>query len=384
MVRGVGAEIAFNSSGGAADWIMLMPLAGDGMVRTFDGRGPYRVSDAGNLASASLQAHHGRIPLDENHSTDLAAPNGGPSPARGWIVDMQARAEGIFGHIKWNASGAALMSEQAYRFISPVLILDKSGNVLDMPRASLTNTPNLRGMAALHAQENFNMDLMAQLRKLLGLADDADESAVVAKVREVSGETTAMQSIAVAAGLARDSGSTAVLNAVKTLKDGVSLASIAKAAGLKDDADMATITTAVTKLAGGMPDNVKALQSELADTTTKLNALTQQTAQDKAQAFIDSEIAKGRIGLNSMRDHYITRHAASAEGAASVVKEISAMPIVPPGELPSRDVTHSTELNSAELASAASRYQRDQAAAGQPVDYATAVRHVADKGATKR
>src|SRR4051812_7575764 len=126
--RGVGAEIAFNSSGGAAEWIMLLPIGAGGVVATVDGRGPYRVADPPKLAAASLQAHSGRIPIDENHATDLAAPQGRPAPARGWATELQARADGIYGHVEWSASGAALMSDKAYRFISPVLMHDQAGN----------------------------------------------------------------------------------------------------------------------------------------------------------------------------------------------------------------------------------------------------------------
>jgi hypothetical protein len=41
VARGVGAEIAFNSSGGADAWIMLMPLGAGNVLTTVDGRGPY-------------------------------------------------------------------------------------------------------------------------------------------------------------------------------------------------------------------------------------------------------------------------------------------------------------------------------------------------------
>jgi hypothetical protein len=41
VARGVGAEIAFNSSGGADAWIMLMPLGTGNVLTTVDGRGPY-------------------------------------------------------------------------------------------------------------------------------------------------------------------------------------------------------------------------------------------------------------------------------------------------------------------------------------------------------
>lgn len=300
LVLGTGVEIAFNAEGGgAAEWIMLLPIDSAGLVPTKDGRGPYRVTDAAKLAASALSAHSGRIPIDENHATDLAAPEGRPAPARGWVTRMDARPDGIYGHVEWSAPGATLMAERAYRFISPVLICDAKNNVLDVPRASLTNTPNLRGMAALNAQEDDSMDLLAQLRQLLGLGDDAGADSVVAKVKGMCGTDTALQSIA-------------------------------KAAGLNADATSESIISTVTTLATTGKDNgaatIAALQSEIKDLGGQLQKALNATATEKATAFIDNAIREGRVGVKPMRDHYISRHAANSEGAAAVEKEIGALP----------------------------------------------------------
>lgn len=298
LVRGVGVEIALNAAGNAAaDWIMLVPIGVGGLITTVDGRGPYRIADASKLAAAALNAHAGRIPIDENHATDLAAPEGRPAPARGWVNAMEARADGIYGQVEWSAAGTALMAERAYRFISPVLIHDKQGLVLDLPRASLTNLPNLRGMAALNSEGSDHMDLLAQLRQLLGLGDDADAGSVVAKVKGMCGTDTAMQSIAKAAGLGADATSEAIIF---------------------------TVTSLAT--AGGDAKTIVALQSELREIGGKLQAAMTATATEKATAFVDSAIRDLRVGVRSLREHYISRHAASADGAAQVEKEIGALP----------------------------------------------------------
>lgn len=300
VVLGAGIEIAFNAEGGGApEWIMLLPIDSAGLVPTKDGRGPYRVADAAKLAASALQAHGGRIPIDENHATDLAAPEGRPAPARGWVTQTDVRPAGIYGRVEWSAPGAALMAERAYRFISPVLICDAKNNVLDMPRASLTNTPNLRGMAALNSMENDQMDLLEQLRQLLGLGNDADAASVVSKVKGMCGTDTALQSIA-------------------------------KAAGLNADATSESIISTVTTLATTGKDNgaatIAALQSEIKDLGGQLQKALNATATEKATAFIDNAIREGRVGVKPMREHYISRHAASSEGAAAVEKEIGALP----------------------------------------------------------
>jgi phage I-like protein len=222
-----------------------------------------------------------------------------------------------------------------------------------MPRASLTNTPNLRGMAALNSQESDNMDLLASLIKLLGLPDGSDASAVVAKVKDACGGT-AMQSIAKAAGLKDDADAPAIVTAVTTLKAGVSLASIAKAAGIKEDATIAEIAAAVTTLAAGSDaKSVVALQAELAEVTTRLNALTTTSANDKAIAFVDGEITRGRVGVKPLRDKYIAMHAANPAQTEELIKGLpilGAGGAILPQSPPVKDGTVS--LNSEQFAAA--------------------------------
>jgi hypothetical protein len=55
----------------------------------------WRLVNAEQLSAQSLAAAGGKMPIDENHATDLAAPEGQPSPARGWIVALNARADSV-------------------------------------------------------------------------------------------------------------------------------------------------------------------------------------------------------------------------------------------------------------------------------------------------
>lgn len=353
--HGDGLPIALNAAGQVDDWIMLLPAGNGGVLGTVDPRGPYRVRDLAQIATQSLQASGGRLPIDENHSIDLAAPKGGASPARGWVVELQPRADGIWGRVEWSPSGAALMSERAYRYISPVFTHDSANNISRIVRAALTNTPNLRGMTALHA-ENANMDLLAELRKLLGLADDADEAAIIAKItalKEEDGEQVATQA---------------------------ALAPIAKAAGLKDGADANAIVLAVTNLAKSSGDTIVALQSELSSITTKFNSLETRMAKDRATTFVMGEFSKGRVGLKPMIEHYIARHMVDP---TSVEKEIRAMPIlngtrlmpeVPEGE---RLALNMADPNA--IVAEANKYRDEQAKLGRNVSIADAVTHIKER-----
>ncbi|MGD9767833.1 MAG: phage protease [Pseudolabrys sp.] len=291
------------------DWIMLLPVGADGMVRTVDGRGPYRVGDLAQLAAHSITAGGGALPIDENHATDLAAPRGEPAPARGWVDKLDVRRDGIWGHVAWTSTGRDLLIDRAYRGISPVIVHDaKTNDVQRIARASLTNVPNLRGMSTLHAEENTMDELLKKLRAALGLADDADEGAVMTAIDKLKTDNaTALQS---------------------------QLQPIAKAAGLAETAAHALVLSTVTSLAAGAKkpgdDVVTALQSELKTVTEQLNTLQGQNAKDRATSFVDAAIKAGRVGVKPMRDHYISMHAADP---ARVEKEINAMPILDGGRV---------------------------------------------------
>jgi len=127
------------------DWVHLLPM---GKFGGADGRGPWTVANALAVIAASMA--QGRLPVDENHATDLAAPAGQPSPARGWIVEMQARPDGIWGRVEWNETGRTMLAARTYRSISPVFIHSPNGAVTQILRAALTNVPNLLQLKALN------------------------------------------------------------------------------------------------------------------------------------------------------------------------------------------------------------------------------------------
>ncbi len=287
------------ADGAAPEWVQLLPA---GEIRTNDNRGPYRaLGGVQALIQRSLASERGML-LDENHSTDVAAPRGEPAPARGWITGLEERDGAVWGKVDWNAAGKQLMAEKAYRFISPVIIHTAAGEIISIARASLVNKPNLRGMAALHQEENMN--LLAKLIAALGLNASTSEDALVAAVTSLHAETTQ---------------ATVALQA--------QLDPIAEAAGLKKGAKADEVLTAIGTLKAGASDDTRivALQAELTTVTNTLNSLTESTARDKATAFIDGAIASKRVGVAPLRDHYISRH---MQDSAAVEKEIGAMPIL--------------------------------------------------------
>lgn len=327
------------------EWVHLLPV---GQIPTDDQRGPYVATDLEAIVALSF-ADNDLLVIDENHSTDLSAPKGGQAPARGWIKEMDIRDTGIWGRVAWNASGKALLADRAYRGLSPVILHDDKKQILAIRRASLTNTPNLRGMTALNATQNPNedpqMNMMAKIAAMLGLAEDADEDQVMAALAEKLGEKA-------------DDGAAALQS---------SLDSIGEALGVKG-ADGGAILVAAQSAGKGSNDLVAALQSQvtaLTDTVTTLQTTGKQSA---AEAFVDGAIAEMRIGLNSSnRQLYIDLHSKDPKAAEDMIK---AMPVMSPGTagaLSAQDAAVREEMQSAtaeELTAKATTYLAAQHSAG--------------------
>lgn len=273
------SAISLPDAPGAPDWVHIMPMPGP--VRTINGTGPFRVADAQAVIAASLSDPRG-IPVDENHSTQIRGARGEPAPARGWVKDLEARADGIWGRVEWNATGEALMSERAYRGLSPVIQHLADGTVVQIRSVALTNTPNLIGLTALNTETPMNW---ANIAKALGLADDAGEDAILAAIAKMKGGTTeALQS---------------------------SLATIATSLGVASQDPVAI--EAAARLAGTLQTTVTSLQSEVAE-------LRAAGAKAAAKAFVDGEIAKGRLIPVPLIADLETMHSSNAAAAARWVE----------------------------------------------------------------
>ncbi|WP_323034534.1 phage protease [Pararhodobacter sp.] len=297
-------------AGEAPEWVHFIPA---GTFRGQDGRGPYTLRDPQAVIATSLQRANGRLPLDVNHAIDLAGKQGGESPARGWIVGLEARADGVWGKVEWTQTGRQMVAAREYRGISPAILRKPDGEVVALLRASLTNDPNLTQLATLH-NRSTDMELIAQLRTALGLGADAPEADVVAAV-------------------------TANHAAVET--HAASLKAIATAAGLDaaTPAD-ALVTELQSRHAAGQQGDTQ-LRQTVVDLQNQLTTLQNITARKEAERVIDEGIKAGKVALVQLRTHYIDRHMADP---VAVEKEIASMmgiiggrtivpTPVPPGEV---------------------------------------------------
>lgn len=169
-------------------WIHLLPA---GKFAARDGRGPWNAADPAAIIEQSRRYAGTRlIPVDYEHQTDFAPENGQPAPAAGWIKALQARANGIWGLVEWTALALASLDAKQYRYLSPVFNHAPSGEVIRILRAALTNNPALDQLTALaragNTMQTMQPDQIGQLRQALGLAPEADFTAILAKIQELT------------------------------------------------------------------------------------------------------------------------------------------------------------------------------------------------------
>lgn len=300
--RALGAAVLlFGRDNDIPLWVHLLE---HGENPTVDGRGPFMADDMAAIIAMSLaKSVDGKLPIDVNHAIDKAAPNGGPSPAAGWIVELQARDTGLWGRVEWTPHGLSLLGDQSYRYLSPVLLHSRTTNqVLWVARASLVNYPALHGLEpVLNAgeTENDDMDFLKKLNAALGLDVTSPEAATLAAV-------TAL-----------------------THTQATSLSAIATAVGLNADADVAQVVLAAEKLK--TPDPAKFVPAaQVATLAAQVETLTLDAKKKAATDFIDTAILAGRMNVKHLRDHYIARHMSDAAG---VEKEINSFSILAAGSV---------------------------------------------------
>ncbi|MGW9946986.1 phage I-like protein [Rhizobium leguminosarum] len=287
----------------APEWLHLLPA---GEFKGVDGRGPWAAPDMDALIK-TFNSEGLKLAVDENHSTDLAAKLGHSAPARGWIVEMQKRDDGLYGKVEWTPEGEQLVKTKAYGFLSPVLMhtLQKPYRIVKVARVSLTNDPNISDLKSLHSQEENAM--LEQLRKALGLPETADEATVMAAVTAShtaqTAHATLMSRIAEAAGVAKETAPDALVTVIHS-----------RGKASATDAENAELKT------------------QLVSMQAQLTTLATSTAQDKATTAIDGAIQTGKI-VPALRDHMIARH---MKNPTEVENEIKLMPSLNAGGLGNR------------------------------------------------
>jgi phage I-like protein len=204
------------------------------------GYGTATLDEAGAAAIITEFARRGLdMVIDYEHQTlkDVQA------PAAGWIKELVWKGkEGLWAGADWTLQAAGYLTNREYRYFSPVVLIEeKTGRIVAMLNVALTNMPRIDNLKPLVAKWNLTGDgsdpvslkkekesvMIEQLRKLLGLADDAGEDKILeaatlavnkAKEAEGKGEVVACREVLDALGAKEDAGREEVVRIVASLK----------------------------------------------------------------------------------------------------------------------------------------------------------------------
>ena len=217
--------VALPQKGSVPDWIQVFP---SGTFSGRDGRGPYSC-DPPAVVARTLE-HNGQvdIPVDYDHQLEHTTQNGQPAIAAGWLTELAAREDGVWGRVEWTEKGKAHVAAREYRYVSPVYYYEENtGEILAIESVALTNVPNLtmKALASRGAAHPFtgesSMSFLKTLASVLGVTDaEPTEAAVEAAARRVvaeSGTMKAAMSVMAEAAKAEDKTPGGIAKAVQSV-----------------------------------------------------------------------------------------------------------------------------------------------------------------------
>ena len=149
-----------------------------------------------NLVAAWDADGQKEILCDFEHASEVERIDS-DTKAAAWISNLQVTDEGLVGDLKFTDLGAEAVSNRRLRFLSPVWTLDAENRPEALKSVALTNKPNIKGKPVLNKEDNFeptkkenpNMD---KIKAALGLAPEASDEEVAAKVAELKAANEAL------------------------------------------------------------------------------------------------------------------------------------------------------------------------------------------------
>lgn len=364
------ASASLSADATPAPWVRLLP---NGTFTLRDGRGPFRAGD--NAAELSqvidrslAYASNTELMMDYDHQSYFAVKPGvgGTAVASGWIKKLDARADGIWGRIEWTDAAAAKIKASEYRYISPLFTYDDAGNINRLINAALVNVPAIDFTAIAASLLTHKEPVpMKTIAKFLGLAETSSEEAILAAM------TSNQQSLAAAAGLAKDIAFTSIVAGVTGLvADRVKLVT---AAGLKLDATAEQVVAAMATIGAKAGDTVpKASFDQL---SAQFADLKKSVETGSVERTVAAAIEQGKV--TPANKEWATAYCASdPKGFDTFVQNA---PVLTEQQLGDKKTPASSEINPTELAAAANVYMREQHAAGNNISYAAAVITVRDQ-----
>lgn len=213
------ASCSFALEATTPEYLVLIP---EGMFKGLDGR-PFDAPhwnltpERGEQIAAVLNQRSIDMVVDYEHATLDAQQSGDPAPAAGWLKSggfQYIKGVGLCSaHFEWTDKAAGFIGSKEYKYLSPVFLYDKSGDVQQLLHVALTNTPNLdqlpEARLAAAAQDflsqnsqqqdsEMNEELLERLRWMLNLpisatAEDimAELNKLITQIQEKTGTTVA-------------------------------------------------------------------------------------------------------------------------------------------------------------------------------------------------
>lgn len=213
------ASCSFDLSAPSSHFVLIP----EGIFRSeIDGR-PYDAphweltSERGHQMAAALNQRKIDMVIDYEHATLKSKKSGDPAPAAGWLKSAGfTYIEGVglcSTDFEWLDKAKAHIEAKEYKYISPVFLYSKTGDVTALINVALTNTPALdqlpEAKLAAAAQELFAQnsqqqdstmeELLEQLRWMLNLPLSATAEEITAELGKLQMQIKEKTGVAVAA-----------------------------------------------------------------------------------------------------------------------------------------------------------------------------------------
>jgi len=131
--------------------------------------------------------------IDYDHKLD---PSKGKQAA-GWVKDAEEREDGLWLFVEWTEDAAKELNKKKYRYFSAEFADTLEDNLGVVHKdvvlgGGLTNRPFMKNLTPINLSEVVGNDTQegtmdrAELARILGLSEDADEGAIKAKLSELS------------------------------------------------------------------------------------------------------------------------------------------------------------------------------------------------------
>ena len=248
--------------GGAPEVISVLPFG-----HVVSQKGEFDVDEESLAAMKEQIAQRGvDLVVDYEHQTLT----GERAPAAGWVKELFAEDGHIKARVEWTIPAKQYLENKEYRYLSPVVLVNKDNTATGLHSLALTNTPAIAGMTPIVNSSTFqggetNMnELIKKIAAALGLGEDADEEQILTALSACVEENKALKEAA--EGGKAPGKKPGEDGKPEDQSDGiVANKSVCELLGLKAGASTADVAASIMALKGGVDGRVKALEEKLAD-----------------------------------------------------------------------------------------------------------------------